>query len=227
LSTDTEYRAGVIDGAARCCRTGGNQESDPLHAFILSNPALAADLAAERGKARIILVLQDEGVGEEFRHVWIADIPGPVEPLEGCVCVLTRRVDHCNLVGSSVAVLRDQGSESRVRGSPVAADLSRQRQRPLARRSGRFLLRGGECSLCITPQDLDRGKHRIIALSSWLKLNGPANCPLGIVEAAQREQACRKVPLIVRPQRVSNERLTNELDRLFLLTKGPRNNNIS
>ena len=42
-----------------------------------------ADLAAERGEARVTFVAKDEGVEEEIPDVAVAMAPGSIKPFEG------------------------------------------------------------------------------------------------------------------------------------------------
>ena len=82
-----------------------------------------ADLAAECGKARIVLVAQDEGVVEKILDTLIAVAPGPIEPLEGRLRVVAQRVDFGDLVGGTAGILLDQCPKRRIGCTPVAPDL--------------------------------------------------------------------------------------------------------
>jgi hypothetical protein len=59
----------------------------------------------ERGKARNVLVSQDEGVEEEDHDTAIAVDPGPIEPLEGLLRIVAQRVALCDLIGGTAAIL--------------------------------------------------------------------------------------------------------------------------
>src|SRR5262249_9346269 len=102
------------------------------------------NLAAERLKARIVLVAQDEGVIEENLDARIAVGQGPIKPLEGRLGIVAQRIDLGDLVGRNARMLVDQRPESRIGRAPVATDLACEGERGVLNIAGRLLLRGGE-----------------------------------------------------------------------------------
>jgi hypothetical protein len=82
-----------------------------------------ANLATEGCEARIVLVAQDEGVEEHIRHARIAAGPRSIEPLEGCLRVVAKRIDLSDLIGLNAGILFDQRLERRFGGSAVVTDL--------------------------------------------------------------------------------------------------------
>ena len=102
-----------------------------------------SNLAAERGKARIVLVTQDEGIVEEGSDIRVAVAQGSIEPLEGGVRIIAQRVDTGDLKSVDVGILVDQRSESFIGCAAVVANLPRERERIGLPLSGRFLLRRG------------------------------------------------------------------------------------
>jgi hypothetical protein len=102
------------------------------------------DLAAEGRKARIVLVAQDEGVIEETLYASIVAIPGPIEPIEGLLRIVAKRVNLRDLEGSIAGILLDQRLECRIGRAAVRADLQCGGEGDGLPRPGRLLLSGGE-----------------------------------------------------------------------------------
>jgi hypothetical protein len=145
-------------------------------------------LVTEGREARIGLIAHHERVGEEIDDACIAVVPGAIEPLEGLRRVVAKGVHLGDLVSRTFSVLRDQGLEGRIGRASVTADLRREGDRAVAPRTGRLLLRGGECRPRIFPLDLDDREPLMTDSCTGLQFDGPAGRAFGLSSSRLRPE---------------------------------------
>src|SRR5262249_75597 len=134
-----------------------------------------AHLLAERGEARIVLVAQDEGVGEDVLDICFAVHKSPIEPLEGCFGVIAQRVYLGNLVGLGGCILFEQRLERRIGRVPIPTDLQCEGNRAVPLMSTGFLLCSDERSLGIASLDFNDSESVVVKLCERLQLDSPVD----------------------------------------------------
>lgn len=164
-----------------------------------------ANLVAERGVARIALVTQDERVVEDERDARIAAAPGPVEPVESRVGVVTQRVGLGDLIGSETGILPDQSLERRIGCVPITPDLPCQGERDILPRSGSLLLCGGKRRPRVTALDLDDRQRLVKARGRGLQLDGLIDRPQRLIETVERREIRAEPAVILGPQRLARQ----------------------